>query len=209
MEACIDEVCSWMTHNWPKINDQKTEFIIIGSKQQSSKVHIPSIRIGDSSIIPSTQVRYLGIIFDSSLSMEPRSVCMSIRNIGHIRKYLDKHTTEILVHAFITSKIDMGNSLLFDIKRNQLKRLQHLQNIAAKLVSLTSKYSHITVLQDLHWLPISHRIQYKLALFIFEILHNNAPEYLINLIHPYTSAHTRLCSNELMIINNNKKLQHL
>ena len=130
-----------------------------------------------------------------------RSVCMSIRNIGHIRKYLDKHTTEILVHAFITSKIDMGNSLLFDIKRNQLKRLQRLQNIAARLVSLTSKYFHITpVLQDLHWLPISYRIQYKLALFIFQILHNNAPKYLINLIHPYTSAHTGLRSSELMIL---------
>ncbi len=127
---------------------------------------------------------------------------MSIRNIGHIRKYLDKHTTEILVHAFITSKIDMGNSLLYDIKRNQLKCLQRLQNIAARLVSLTSKYSRITpVLQDLHWLPISHRIQYKLGLFVYKILHNNAPEYLINLIHPYTSAHTGLRSNELMMLH--------
>ncbi len=123
-----------------------------------------------------------------------RSVCMSILNIGHIRKYLNKHTTEILVHACITSQIDMGNSLHYDIKKNHLDRLQRLQNIAARLVSLTSKYSRITpVLEDLHWLPISHRIQYKLGLFVYKVLHNNAPEYLINLIHPYTPQRTPDC----------------
>ena len=150
-------------------------------------------------------VRNLGIIFDSSLSMEPhltaisRSVCMSIRNIGHIRKYLDKHTTEVLVHAFITSKIDMGNSLLYSININQLNRLQRLQNISARLISLTSKHSHITpVLANLHWLPISYRIKYKIGLFVYKIIHNNAPHYLSDLIHPYSTARTGLRSSGLM-----------
>ena len=208
MEACIDEIRSWMAKNWLKFNDEKTEFIIIGSKQQVSKVHIPSIRVGDSSIIPSSQVRNLGIIFDSSLTMEPhvtsisRSVCLSIRSIGHIRKYLDERTTEILVHAFITSKFDMGNSLLYGINRKQLSRLQRLQNTAARLISLTSKHCHITpVLQDLHWLPISSRIKYKLVLFIYKIIHSSAPEYLIELIYPYTSAYTGLRSSQLMMLH--------
>ena len=194
-----------MTRNWLKFNDQKTEFIIIGSKQQSSKLHIPSIRVGDSTIKPSNHVRNFGIIFDSSLSMEPhltaisRSVCMSIRNIGHIRKYIDKHTTEVLVHAFITSKIDMSNSLLYSININQLNRLQRLQNISARLISLTSKHSHITpVLANLHWLPISYRIKYKLGLFVYKIIHNNAPHYLSDLTHPYSTARTGLRSSGLM-----------
>ena len=128
-----------------------------------------------------------------------RSVCMSIRNIGHIRKYLDKHTTEVLVHAFITSKIDMSNSLLYSININQLNRLQRLQNISARLISLTSKHSHITpVLANLHWLPISYRIKYKIGLFVYKIIHNNAPHYLSDLTHPYSTARTGLRSSGLM-----------
>ena len=91
------------------------------------------------------------------------------------------------------------SSLLYSININQLNRLQRLQNISARLIYLTSKHSHITpVLANLHWLPISYRIKYKIGLFVYKIIHNNAPHYLSDLIHPYSSARTGLRSSGLM-----------
>ena len=70
METCFDEIRLWMSQNHLKLNDDKTEFIIIGSNPQRAKVFVPHIRVGDANIVPSTSVRNLGVIFDSSMSMD-------------------------------------------------------------------------------------------------------------------------------------------
>ena len=72
-----------------------------------------------------------------------RSASFHIRNIGRIRKYLDPHATEQIVHSFVTSRLDMGNSLLFGLPQDQINRLKRIQNAAARLVTLTKKRSHI------------------------------------------------------------------
>ena len=71
MNMCIADVRSWMlTHNL-KINDSKTEFILIGTKKQLEKVSSMKIKVGKSNIPPSKQARNIGVIFDSNLSMIP------------------------------------------------------------------------------------------------------------------------------------------
>jgi len=60
-----------------------------------------------------------------------------------------------VVHAFISSRVDYCNSLLYGISDILLRRLQAVQNAAARLVTGTRRYDHITpVLQQLHWLPV-------------------------------------------------------
>ena len=77
---------------------------------------------------------------------------------------LSKESTEILIHAFVSSKLDHCNSLLFGLPAYQLAKLQVLQNTAARVVSLTRKYDHITpVLESLHWLPVKSRIVFKVS----------------------------------------------
>ena len=195
LETCIDDVKSWMSHNYLKLNDDKTEFMVIGSKYQTAKVHVSHIRVGNSKVIPSSEVRNLGVIFDSSLSMENhittvcRAAYASIRNIGRIRKHVNRETAEMMVHAFITSKIDIGNSLLHGITKTQLHRLQRIQNIAARLITYTKPHQHITpVLHDLHWLPVEQRITFKVALFVYKILYVSAPAYLTELVELYSPA---------------------
>ena len=69
-----------------------------------------------------------------------------------LRKYLDPHATEPIVHSFVTSRLDMGNSLLFGLPQDQINRLKRIQNAAARLVTLTKKRSHKTpILRELHW----------------------------------------------------------
>ena len=85
--------------------------------------------------------------------------CVSMRNIGMIRRHISQPVTELLTHAVITSRLDTCNSLLHGLK-TQLKRLQRLQNIATRLVTSFRKCTHITpIIKQLHWLPIEHRIK--------------------------------------------------
>ena len=121
-----------------KINDSKTEFLIIGSKHQLNKITIDSIKIGDSEIKPVAGVKNLGVLIDNNLSMENHitKTCSiafyHIYNVKHIRKYLNRNLTEKIVHALITSKLDYCNSLLFGLLNFQLQKLQRAQKCCRK-----------------------------------------------------------------------------
>ena len=99
-----------------------------------------------------------------------------LRSIARICKYLSVKTTEILVHAFVTSKLDFCNSLLYGVGKSLLQKLQSVQNAAARLVTCSRKYDHVTLLlKDLHWLPIAERIKFKILLLTFKCPHNLTP----------------------------------
>jgi len=133
------------------------------------------------------------------------SVCQSgfyhLKNLSSVRKCLDYQTAELGVHAFITSRLDMGNSLLYGICDNQIHRLQLVQNTAARTIMCKRKYDHITpVLYELHWLPIRYRIQFKVLVLVYKALHGMAPSYLSDLLH--VKSHTRsLRSNSQFILD--------
>ena len=124
-----------------------------------------------------------------------------LRNIGLIRKYLSSDTAAQLVHAFVTSRLDYANSLLYGVPDIHLDKLQRVQNTAARVISLTRKYDHITpVLKSLHWLPVKLRIDFKILLLVFKIINDMAPSYLVSLIsyksHPRSLR--SLTHNELV-----------
>ena len=105
-----------------------------------------------------------------------------LRNVSWIRKYISCHTMEMLVHAFITFRLDFCNSLLYGLPKQTIKRLQHV-HVAARIVALTPKHSHISpVLQKLHWLPIEEHITFKILLMTFKCLNGLAPSYLYDLV---------------------------
>ena len=204
LEKCIQEIRSWMRQNFLKLNDEKTEFLLFGSRQQLSKVSLPFITIGDSQITPSSQARNLGVIFDSTMTLKT-SYCISnivrvssfhIRNISRIRKYLNQSAAEQIIHAFVTSRLDNGNALFYGLPQNQISRLQHIQNTAARVVTLSRKSCHITpILKELHWLPVSQRIVFKLMLIVHKSVNNIAPIYISELLKVYTPSRNLRSSN--------------
>ena len=172
-----------------KLNDGKTEFMLIGTKQQLSKVNIDSLTVGSIDVAPVTVARNLGAWFDSNLNLQEQihKTCKSgvfhLYNIRHIRKYLSQESARALVHAFIIGRMDYCNSLLFGLPSVHLLKLQRLQNAAARLVSNVPRYSHITpVLCSLHWLPVKFRIDFKILLLTFKAIYGHVPGYLIDLI---------------------------
>ena len=100
-------------------------------------------------------------------------------NLRRIRKYLSKDNTKTLFHAFISSRIDYCKSLLYVRPEYQLNKLQHVQNMCARLLCNESKSCHITPsLVDLHWLPAKYRIEFEILLIVFKIFKGFAPLYL-------------------------------
>ena len=121
------------------------------------------------------------------------AICQSafyhLRNINSIRKYLTQNATLTLIHAFVTSRLDNGNSMLYGISKASLCKLQRIQNSAARTVAKIRKFDHITpVLIELHWLPVRQRIMFKLILFTWRALHGESPQYLSDMIVRYTPS---------------------
>ena len=194
LEACISDIKAWAVSNKLQLNDDKTEILHFSSRFIDTDP-LPPVKIGTSYITPSSEARNLGVIFDSHLTLKTHiaNICRSgwafIYMLGRIRKYLDERSTEQLVHAFITSRLDSCNSLLVGLPDNDVQKLQRLQNASARLVTRSKRNEHITpVLKHLHWLPVSSRIQYKLLLLVFKTLNNNAPAYLEDLISRYVPS---------------------
>src|SRR5271156_3494598 len=176
--------------NLLKLNESKTAVVMIGTKQQLSKVGNIEISVGNVNIRPCSKVRNLGVIFDCNMTMveHVNSVCKAfyfyIRLLGKLRKFLDKSTAAMLIHAFVTSRLDYCNSLLHGIFKAVITRLQHVLNFAARIVSRTKMCNHITpVLKSLHWFPVQQRCAFKIALLTFKAIHGLAPSYLSELIN--------------------------
>ena len=189
MERCIADVRSWMINDKLMLNDDKTEFLVIGTSKQLSKVSVSSIRVGDVDVIPVYSAKNLGSWFDSHMDMATHitktcgSAFFYLYNIRHIRKYLTSECTEKLIHALITSRLDYCNSLLYGVPDHHVQKLQRVMNASARLIFCATKHCHITpFLKQLHWLPIRLRIEFKILLITFKVLQGSAPKYLIDLI---------------------------
>ncbi len=165
---------------------------MVGSRNILSKLPQLGLQIGNESIVPAKSVRNIGVIFDQHMNMKEHIIttCKSanyqLYQISRVRKYLTKDACISLIHAFVTSKLDYGNALLFGVHDYLLKKLQKIQNTAARIVCRLPKFCHITpVLYDLHWLPVKKRIEFKILLTTFKALHGKAPEYITELIQVY------------------------
>ena len=161
MEDTIDQVSLWMNQNMLKLNTSKTELLVICDKRQLTLLRETKLRVGSDIIVPATSARNIGATFNPTLSLVPhitnsaKSALFHLRNIGKIRKYLSSDAAAQLVLSLVTSRLYYANALLTNMPACHLKKLQHVQNIAARIVSKTRKYEHITpVLETLHWLPI-------------------------------------------------------
>ena len=193
VECCVNDIDCWMVNNGLKLNQDKTELVLISSKFRC-RPSLEFIQVVDEKIRPKPPPRNPGVIIDQSLDLTDHvnKICVScqyhLRNIAKIRKYLSEDTSQILVHAFISSKLDNCNSLLYGLPKHLLNRLRLIQNTAARIVTLSKRFDHITpILFKLHWLPLGYRIHFKILLLVYKCLNGLAPTYLSELLR-YTNG---------------------
>ncbi|XP_062864364.1 uncharacterized protein LOC134326089 [Trichomycterus rosablanca] len=211
---CITEMKLWMKANFLKLNCEKSDMIIVGPTTLAKTTKNFQITIDNDTLSPSSNIRNLGVIFDSNLSFDrhvnhiTKTAFFHLKNIARLRPSLSFSAAETLIHAFITSRIDYCNSILYGTSNKILKKLQYIQNSAARLLTHTRSRDHITpVLQKLHWLPVAQRIQFKILLFTHKALHNQAPSYLTDLLHQHIPSRS-LRSSEANLLSIPSRTKH-
>jgi hypothetical protein len=207
LTSALDRTHSWLTSNRLSVNPTKTEYLLIGTPQQRSKVLSPSITFHGTLLEPSSDVRNLGVIFDSSLSFTKhisnvsRTSFYHIRQLRQARSSLDTNSAIVLANALVSSKLDYCNSLYFNLPKSSLKLLQRVQNSLARAVVPSTRYTdHITpTLRKLHWLPIDERITFKIASLTYKTLNYKQPTYLLELLHPVVPTRTLRSSTQQLL----------
>lgn len=214
LRGCLAEISIWMHNNFLKLNGSKTELMQIGTVAATRKAEQISLIVDSCTVIPTSQVRNLGVIFDPQLSFEAhikhisKTAFFHLRNIARLRPFLSFADTERLIHAFITTRLDYCNALFSGLPAKSLSKLQYIQNSAARVLTCTSPREHITpVLSQLHWLPVNARIDFKILILTYKALHGTAPEYLCDLISPYTPSRSLRSTNSLSLHQPSCKLK--
>ena len=195
LESCLFDLYNWFSANMLVCNRDKSNFIYFTSKFHNHSSSF-TISFGSSVLLPVDTVRYLGVNWDEHLLMRSnigkccQLASFSLNRLGALHSYVDKFSMERLVHAFISSRLDYCNALLYGLPAREINRLQKIQNSAARLISGTKKHDHIVpVLKSLHWLPVKARIEYKILLLTYKILCGCCPLYLVNLISFHDSSY--------------------
>ena len=161
--------------------------------------------VGSDIIHPSEVVRNLGAFLDREMTMNDqishtiKSSYFHLRRISKVRRHLDQETCTKVVHSSVTSRLDYHNALLTAIPDSKLKKLQLVQNNAARLIVRKRRDHHITpVLYELHWLPIKFRIRYKILSLVHQAIHDEcSPQYTRDHFQKYQPPRNLRSSDKL------------
>ena len=178
MNLCISDLRIWMIRNKLKINDSKTEFLIITSSFLKQSFDDLKIIFRGSNIVSSNSARNIGVIFDKCMKLDYhisrvwKSTYFHLCNIGGIRNIISNDACAQLIHSLVTVRLDYCNSILYGLPDNSLYRLQKNQNTAARIWARLPRFSHISAtLFDLHWLPIRYIITFKICILTYQAYH--------------------------------------
>ena len=133
LESCISEIRLWMANNYLKLNDDKTEFMILGSKHSLKNTNVTSITIGDTQVEASTTVKNIGATIDQYLKLDKQvgmtctSAWYNLFKISRIKKYLSESQLKSVIQAFVISKLDQNNALLVGSPKCLTSKLQSVR----------------------------------------------------------------------------------
>ena len=141
MQSFISDVKAWATANMLKLNDSKTELMLVTS-MRSKHLHIlpTSITMGNAQIPIKPSVKNLGLTLDCHLTMNAhvfniaRTCYSELRRLASIRRFQTSTATATLVSAFVLPRIDYCSSLQFDSTHDVTSHFQRIQNYAARVI---------------------------------------------------------------------------
>ena len=187
--ACISDIHLWMRTNLLKLNNDKTELIVLGTRPQVSKVGEVSIMISNDTISTVSSVQNLGILFDKELKWTVHinhltsNLYYILRKVAHVQHLLNEKATKTIIQALMLSTIDYCNSIYQGAPTYAINKLQTLQNMGCRIIKRLRKYDHITPhLMELHWLKIKEHIVYKVCVLMYKCIKGLAPQYLFKVV---------------------------
>ena len=186
MLCCLSDIADFLESNRLKLNPGKSEFMWCASSRRCSSLPMAPVNFRCSSLMPTQTVRNLGVMLQSDMNFNTHvnrlvsSCFFQLRNIKGCVKSLPVDSLKTVVNSFVISRIDYCNSLLAGSQHYLLDRLQHVMNASARLIVGLKKYDQISAIMrdELHWLRVPERIQFKLSLLSYKCLNGMAPDYL-------------------------------
>ena len=148
------------------------------------------------------------LIFHQHVNSVRKISYFHLRSMCHVRSCLPSHSLRTVACNIISAKLDYYNSIMYGTTHGNIHKLQLVQNTLARLTTDTNNFIHISpFLAKLHWLPVSHRITYKIAVLTHTTLATVQPGYLSSSIQrrhlPHnvvirSAAHNRLTLPNIM-----------
>ena len=211
MQSCLSDVKAWATANMLKLNDNKTELMLVISKRTKHLHNLPtSITIGNAQIPFKQSVKNLGFALDCHLTMNAhvsniaRTCCFELRCLASIHRFLTSTSTATLVSAFVLSRIDYCSSLLFGSTHDVTSQLQRIQSYLAQIILRLPMSSSVNKhLKSLHWLPVKVRSTYKIACLCYHCHSSTAPSCVTDMLHkkPLHTRNTRSSLYTMPLLN--------
>jgi hypothetical protein len=209
IQSCLSTLRLWYAQNSLTINPSKSEAMCISTTQrlkQISATGITSVSVADATVPLSNKIVSLGLTIDKSLTFSShvqntvRSSMFHVRALRHIRHLLTVEDATVIAASLVHSKLDYVNSVLYDTAAANIRSLQRVQNAAARVVLLPPHHTWATLLlSTLHWLPVSHRITFKIACLTHSLLNLNQPTPLSELIQLYTPTRTLRSADQYLL----------
>ena len=158
-----------------------------------------SLLVGESVIDPTISVRNLGVqlrsdlMINDQISTVVRSCNYNIRQLRAIRSSLSRYALRDVAYDLVLSRLDYFNVLYANAPVTQIKRLQMVINMTARVVSGRRRFDLITdfISSELHWLPVLQCVQLKIGIMVFKAMNNLSPVYIADLILSSTITRRR------------------
>ena len=207
LENCTAGVHAWLQINGLQLNQKKSEVIQFTTTRGRDRVDdVAAIRVSNAVIPPVSTVRSLGVTLDKKLTFDQHvtDICRScyhhIRALRHVRESLQDEVARTVACSLVSSRLDYCNSLFVGMTKSNFRKLQRVQNTLARAVLRRGKFEHITpALKELHWLPVEHRVTYKIATLAYTIKCTGQPAYLRELLPDYEPARTLRSSSKHLL----------
>ena len=174
----LRRIAAWCCSNSLLANPEKTKLLLFGTTQMLNHVLDFRVTFLEKELRPVSSARDLGMEFDECLSYDEHithvvSKCTkSLCQINRVKHILDSRTLIVIINALVFSKLYYYSSVWANTSKKNIAKLQTVQNFAARIVTGTRKYDHITpVLQQLNWLPVSYMLQYKDTIMAYKCLY--------------------------------------
>ena len=186
----LQVITEFSVNNCLKLNEGKSVFIIIGSKQNLAKLknqRLDDVKVNNNSIDRETTVCNLGIMFDENMSWNAEINNTISKGFGKLKqafrhkKFLSKDSKMTIVRSYLLSQFNYNGVILQNLSNIQIKKLQKFQNLCARFILDLRKYDHITAgFNSLGLLNMDNSRKLQSLSLMHKIMKKDAPQYLVD-----------------------------
>ena len=186
IERALASLDYWFQANGLKVNAAKTQLMLLGSPQNLRSLNDINVKFRDHNLLPITEAKNLGVIFDRSLSWDRHVATVTQRCFGiltglsHLRGHLPTAVLSALINTLVFSQIRYCISVYGNGKKGNLGRLQKIINYAAKVLFGRRKHDHVSdLLERLGWLSAEGMATYHTLCLTHKVRRFGEPAQLV------------------------------